>query len=79
MRVAAARGFLPLPRLDCPELVSIGEGSYTGGGNTLCTRQVNASGATYRQISIDCDSFLANGTVLMPGTAFGPRAVLGNR
>ena len=79
MRVAAARAFLPLPKLDRPELVSIGEGSYTGGGNTLCTRQVNASGATYRQISIDCDSFLANGTVLTPGTSFGPRAVLGNR
>ena len=79
MRVAAARGFLPLPKMDRPELVSIGEGSYTGGGNTLCTRQVNASGATYRQISIDCDSFLANGTVLLPGTLFGPRAVLGNR
>ena len=78
MRVAA-RGFLPLPKLDRPELVSIGEGSYTGGGNTLCTRQVNASGATYRQIRIGCDSFLANGTVLMPGTSFGPRAVLGNR
>ena len=79
MRIAAARGFLPLPRMDRPELVSIGEGSYTGGGVTLCTRQVNASGATYRQISIDCDSFLAYGTVLMPGTSFGPRAVLGNR
>ena len=79
MRVAAARAFLPLPKLDRPELVSIGEGSYTGGGNTLCTRQVNASGATYRQISIDCDSFLANGTILTPGTSFGPRAVLGNR
>eukprot|EP00964_Phaeocystis_antarctica_P067283 scaffold40728_cov83-Phaeocystis_antarctica.AAC.1 len=81
MRVAAARGFLhcSVPRMDRPELVSFGEGSYTGGGNTLCTRQVNASGATYRQISIDCDSFLANGTVLMPGTSFGPRAVLGNR
>ena len=75
----AARGFLPLPKLDRPELVSVGEGSYTGGGNTLCTRQVDASGATYQQICIGRDSFLANGTVLMPGASFGPRAVLGNR
>ena len=78
MRVAA-RGVLPLPRLDRPELVSIGDNSYTGGGNTLCTRQVDASGATYRQIRIGCDSFVANGTILMPGTSFGPRSVLGNR
>ena len=75
----AARGFLPLPKLDRPELVSVGEGSYIGGGNTLCTRQVDASGASYQQICIGCDSFLANGTVLMPGASFGPRAVLGNR
>ena len=78
MRIAA-RGFLPLPKLDRPELVSIGENSYTGGGNTMCTRQVDASGATYRQIRIDCDSFAANGTIFMPGTSFGPRSVLGNR
>ena len=78
MRVAA-HGFLPLPKLDRPELVSIGENSYTGGGNTLCTRQADASGAIYRQIRIGCDSFIANGTILMPGTVFGPRAVLGNR
>ena len=75
----AARGFLPMPKLDRPELVSIGENAYTGGGNTLCTRQVDTSGATYRQIRINCDSFIANGTILMPGTSFGPRAVLGNR
>ena len=75
----AARGFLPLPKLDRPELVSVGEGSYIGGGNTLCTRQVDASGASYQQICIGCDSFLANGTVLMPSASFGPRAVLGNR
>lgn len=78
MRIAAC-GFLPLPKLDRPELVSIGENSYTGGGNTMCTRQHDASGATYRQISIDCDSFAANGTIFMPGTSFGPRSVLGNR
>jgi len=78
MRVAA-RGFVPLPKLDRPELVSIGENSYTGGGNHMCTRQADASGATYRQIRIGCDSFIANCTVLMPGTSFGPRAVLGNR
>ena len=75
----ATHSHLPLPKLDRPELVSIGEDSYSGGNNTLCTRQVSASGATYRQIRIGCDSFLANGTVLMPGTSFGPRAVLGNR
>ena len=78
MRVTA-RGFMPLPKLDRPELVSIGENSYTGGGNHMCTRQVDASGATYRQIRIGCDSFIANCTVLMPGTSFGPRALLGNR
>ena len=59
--------------------MSIGENSYTGGGNTLCTRQADACGAIYRQIRIGCDSFIANGTILMPGTVFGPRAVLGNR
>ena len=75
----ATHSHLPLPKLDRPELVSIGEDSYSGGNNTLCTRQVSASGATYRQIRIGCDSFLTNGTVLMPGTSFGPRAVLGNR
>ena len=75
----AARGFMPLPKLDRPELVSIGENSYTGGENHMCTRQVDAFGATYRQIRINCDSFIANSTVLMPGTSFGPRAVLGNR
>ena len=78
MRIAA-RGFLPLPKLDRPELVSIGENSYTGGDNTMCTRQVDASGATYRQIRINCDSFAANGTIFMPGTSFGPRSLLGNR
>eukprot|EP00964_Phaeocystis_antarctica_P121181 scaffold84874_cov69-Phaeocystis_antarctica.AAC.1 len=45
----------------------------------MCTRQVDAFGATYRQIRINCDSFIANSAVLMPGTSFGPRAVLGNR
>ena len=75
----AARGFLPLPKLDRPELVSIGENSYTGGGNTLCTRHADATGAIYRQIRIGCDSFIANGSILMPGTSFGPHSVLGNR
>ena len=78
MRIAA-RGFMPLPKMDRPELVSIGDGAYTGGGNHMCTRQVDTSGATYRQIRIGYDSFVANSTVLMPGTSFGPRAVLGNR
>jgi len=75
----AADAFVPMPRLDRPELVTVGKGAYTGGDNSLCSRQITSAGAVYKRVDLGHFSLVANGSVLEPGTIFGPFATLGNR
>ena len=72
-------GFMPFPKMDRPELVRIAQGSYTGGDNTMCARQLTAAGPVYRRVELESSSLIANGAVLQTGTVFGPSATLGNK
>ena len=82
----SAKSFVPFPKMDRPELITIGEYVSTGGDvlyqTKLGPRAVEGGvpdEPRWRSIAFEAWSFTGNGPLLLPGCTIGTHVTLGNR